>query len=61
MSDDKAAKEAEFRAGPGKGEHGDRVPVDVTMPTDVGLRFDFKHGALDVDVVSLTRGLSTAS
>ena len=24
------------------------------MPPDVGLRFNFKHGALDVDVVSLT-------
>jgi hypothetical protein len=24
------------------------------MPTDVGLRFDFKHGAFDVDVMSLT-------
>ena len=53
MSDDKAAKETEFLAGLGKGEHGDRVSVDVAMPPDMGLRLDFEHRAFDVDVVSL--------
>lgn len=43
MSDDKLAKEAKSLAGLGKGDHGDRVPVDVAMPPDVCLRFDFKH------------------